>query len=53
MAGFGGGAADNSNDISLGDDMSQHTFLTAPHADQPIQNDSASPKGLDGPSVLG
>ena len=30
--GFGGGAADNSNDISLGDDMSQHTFLTAPHA---------------------
>ena len=32
MAGFGGGAADNSNDISLGDDMSQHTFLTAPDA---------------------
>ena len=32
MAGFGGGAADNSNDISLGDDMSQHTFLTALHA---------------------
>ena len=32
MAGFGGGAADSSNAVPLAADMSQQTFLTAPHA---------------------
>src|SRR5262249_42134730 len=31
MAGFGGGAADESNSAFLGDDTSQQTFLTTPH----------------------
>jgi hypothetical protein len=30
MAGFGGGAADSSNVVSLGADTSQQQFLTAP-----------------------
>jgi hypothetical protein len=30
MAGFGGGAADDSNSAFLGDDTSQQTFLTTP-----------------------
>jgi len=32
MAGFGGGAADDSNDVSIGDDTSQQSFLTTPYA---------------------
>jgi hypothetical protein len=32
MASFGGGAADDSNSVFLGDDKSQQTFLTMPHA---------------------
>jgi hypothetical protein len=32
MAGFGGGAADSSNAVPLDAEMSQQTFLTAPHA---------------------
>jgi hypothetical protein len=32
IAGFGGGAADSSNAAPLGAEMSQQTFLTAPHA---------------------
>jgi hypothetical protein len=32
MAGFGVGAADISNVVSLGADTSQQTFLTTPHA---------------------
>jgi Subtilase family len=32
MAGFGGGAADSSNAVPLAAEMSQPTFLTAPHA---------------------
>ena len=31
MAGFGGGAGDDSNSVFLGDDGSQQTFLTTPH----------------------
>jgi len=32
MAGFGGDTADDSNSVFLGDDTSQQTFLTTPHA---------------------
>jgi hypothetical protein len=32
MAGFGGGAADDSNSVFLGDDTSQQTLLTPPQA---------------------
>jgi hypothetical protein len=32
MAGFGGGPADSSNAVPLAAEMSQQTFLTAPHA---------------------
>jgi len=32
MAAFGGDAADDSNSVFLGDDTSQQTFLTTPHA---------------------
>jgi hypothetical protein len=32
MAGFGGGAADDSDSVFLGDDTSQQTLLTTPHA---------------------
>jgi hypothetical protein len=32
MAGFGDGAADDSNDVFVGDDTSQQSFLTTPHA---------------------
>jgi len=32
MAGFGGGAADSPNVVSLGAETSQQTFLTTPHA---------------------
>jgi len=32
MASFGGDAADDSNDVSLGDDTSQQQFLTTPQA---------------------
>src|SRR5262249_17539516 len=32
MAGFGGDAADDSNSVFLGDETSQQSFLTTPHA---------------------